>query len=65
MRTKSNLNTYTCLADHGIGVIMKGKNEKLLDLKIKDFKKLKFFDYYNNHYEMMNIVEYDDLIKII
>lgn len=65
IRTNSNLNTYTCLADHGIGVILKGKNENPLNLNIKDYKKLKFLDYYKNHYEMMNIIEYEDLIKII
>ena len=65
IRANPNLNSYTCLADHGIGVILKSSNKKPFNFKIKNFKKLKFLDYYKNHYEMMNIIEYEDLIKII
>ena len=65
IRANPNLNSYTCLADHGVGVIFKSSNKKPFNFKIKNFKKLKFLDYYKNHYEMMNIIEYEDLIKII
>ena len=64
-RTKNFLDCYTCYADHGIGVILKRNNKLLLDLKIKNFKKLKFIDFYKDHKKLMNIVEYEDLLKLI
>lgn len=65
MRTKKDVDVYTCLADEGIGVIFKRRNQNLLDIKLNDFKKLKFKDYYLNYKEYMNIISEDDLLKII
>lgn len=64
-RTNFFLDCYTCYADHGIGVIFKRDNNSLLDLEIKNFKKLKFKDFYDNHKKLMNIIEYKDLLKKI
>tara|TARA_B100000787_G_scaffold167553_1_gene154553 strand:+ start:3867 stop:4583 length:717 start_codon:yes stop_codon:yes gene_type:complete len=64
-RSKENLDTYTCYADFGIGVIFKRKNKNLLKLNNQNFSKLKFKDYFFKHREFMNIIEYEDLIKII
>jgi len=63
-RTMKNIDTYTCKADHGLGIILKRSNKNLLLLNIKDFKKLKFKDYYNYHEKFMNIIEAEDLEKI-
>ena len=41
-RTKKDLDTYTCYADFGIGVIFKRENQNYLDLAIKDFSKINF-----------------------
>ena len=60
-RTLDYVDTYTCYADYGIGVILKNKNKKQLKINIKDFSKLKFSDYFKNFKEYMNIVEYDEL----
>ena len=61
-RTLENLDTYTCYADHGVGIILKRKNRKKLKLNIdNNFIKLKFCDYYNNYKEYMNITEYEEL----
>ena len=60
-RTLDYVDTYTCYADTGIGIILKRKNKKKLKLDIKDFSKLKFSDYLKNFKEYMNIVEYDEL----
>jgi len=60
-RTLDYVDTYTCYADCGIGVILKNKNKKQLKIDIKDFSKLKFSDYFKNFKEYMNIVEYDEL----
>ena len=64
-RTKPNLDTYTCVADHGLGIILKRKNKNILNLKIKNFKKLKFKDYYLNHKEYMNLITVSDIDKVI
>jgi hypothetical protein len=64
-RTNPFLDCYTCYADHGIGVIFKRNNQSLLDIKYKNFKKLKFLDFYNDHKKLMNIIEYNDLLKLI
>ena len=64
-RSKENIDTYTCYADFGVGVILNRKNQNLLKLNKKNFAKLKFKDYFFRHKEFMNIVEFEDLIKII
>ena len=64
-RTKENLDTYTCYADFGIGVIFKRPNKNLLDYHISNFSKLKFADYHKDPYHLMNIIEYDELRKIL
>lgn len=60
-RTKSNIDTYTLIADRGIGVIFprKNKNQLLLNANL-DFKRLKYKDYFNNHDEYMNLVSLDE-----
>jgi hypothetical protein len=64
-RTNILLDCYTCYADHGIGVILKRKNRSPLNIINKNFKKLKFLDFYKNHNELMNIIEYDDLLEVL
>tara|TARA_B100000029_G_scaffold287480_1_gene281198 strand:- start:324 stop:1043 length:720 start_codon:yes stop_codon:yes gene_type:complete len=60
-RTFDNLDTYTCYADSGIGIILKRKNRAKLSLKTDDFSKLKFYDYYKNFKGYMNLVEFSEL----
>jgi len=62
-RTDKNIDTYTCLADQGIGVIFNIPNKKILNLANKNFKKMKFKDYYYNNKEYMNLIEVEDLFK--
>ena len=64
-RVLNNLDSYTCYADHGIGVILKRQNRNLLNLQINNFKKLRYNDFFLNHKRYMNIVEFSDLIKVI
>ena len=64
-RVKNVLDSYTCYADHGIGVILKRENRNLLNLEINDFKKMKYKDFFSNYNKYMNIVEFSDLIKIL
>jgi len=60
-----NLIINTVTIDQGISVIQKGKNLNKLDLKIKNFKKLKFKDFVNNYKKFMNLISFDDFIKTI
>jgi hypothetical protein len=64
-RIKENIDTYTCYADFGVGVIFNRKNKNLLKINSQNFSKLKFKDYFFNHKEFMNIIEYEYLMKII
>ena len=64
-RNNKDVDVYTCNADYGIGVIFKRPNKNLLNQTISDYKNLKFEEYYNNHNKLMNIIEYDDLLKLI
>ena len=63
-RTYQDADTYTCIADHGLGIIFKRKNRNYLELKEKNFKKLKFKDYYNYHQEYMNTINHENLEEI-
>ena len=49
----------------GISIIQVKNNENLLNLETKNFKKLKFKDFYYNHLDYMVIKTYDDTLKII
>ncbi|MDC0937663.1 class I SAM-dependent methyltransferase [Pelagibacteraceae bacterium] len=62
-RTYDHADSYTCIADHGLGLIFKRKNKDRLELKEKNFKNLKFADYYNNHNKYMNLISYEELEK--
>ena len=64
-RTTKDIDTYTCIADQGLGIVLNEKNKKILDLNIKDFKSLKFKDYYLNHNKYMNLISEKELYKII
>jgi len=64
-RTYENIDTYTCIADRGIGVIVPRKNMNKLILNKNDFKGLKFKDYYQNHEQFMNLISHLDIFKTI
>ena len=53
-RTYDYADTYTLKADHGLGIIFKRLNKKILKTSNRDFKKLNFSVYYQNHEEYMN-----------
>ena len=65
LRTKNNLEVFTCEIDFGVGIIRKKNNLKPIKIEIDDFKKLKFKDYYNRNMEFMNIIPYEEALKII
>tara|TARA_B100001093_G_scaffold450030_1_gene456580 strand:+ start:314 stop:991 length:678 start_codon:yes stop_codon:yes gene_type:complete len=64
-RTIKEVDCYTCIADHGLGIILKRKNKNLITEKINNFKDLKFSQYYNKHSLYMNPINHQDLEEII
>ena len=64
-RTFDYIDTYTCVADQGMGIILPRKNRNNLELKTTNFKKLKYKDYFNQHDDFMNPIDYLDLLKVI
>ena len=64
-RTNEKIDTYTCYSDHGIGVIFNRRNRNILNISNNDYSKINFEDYFNNYKKFMNLIEYDDLMKII
>ena len=64
-RFLNNLDCYTICADQGIGVILKRDNNNPLSTKVNNFKKLTYNYYYRNHKMLMNIIEFEDFLKIV
>jgi SAM-dependent methyltransferase len=65
LRTDKDLDIFTCEIDFGVAVIRKKANIKILKLDFENFKDLKFNDYYFRHKEFMNIISYQQALKII
>ena len=64
-RTWKNFDTFTILADQGLGVIKRRNNTNVLNIENKSFKNLKFKFFYNNYKEIMRTVSFNDGIKMI
>jgi hypothetical protein len=64
-RTNKDLDVYTCYADFGIGVIFNRPNKNLLNYNNSNFSKIDFNEYHKDPYQLMNIIEYDELKSII
>jgi hypothetical protein len=64
-RTDDNLDIYTCNADSGLGIIFKRKNKNKLEKKINNYKNLKFREFFYDHKKLMNLIEYNELFKLI
>lgn len=63
-RTYKDADTYTLIADHGLGIIFNRQNKNLLKLDITNFKNLRFSQYYTRHKELMNTVNIENLDKL-
>ena len=64
-RTQKNIDIVTCKIDQGISAIRKTPNKVCLDLNVKNFKQLKFRDFYYNYQNYMRILEYKDFLEYI
>ena len=65
MRTKKDVETYTCKIDYGIGVIQNKDNTDILNLETQDFSRLKFEEYFKNNSKFMRIINYEDMINML
>ena len=63
-RANPQIDTYTCFADEGIGIIFNRLNRNKLIINKKNFKKLKFRDFYYNYREYLNIISAEEINKI-
>ena len=63
-RTMQEVDTYVVFADHGLGMILKRPNKNSLNIDIKNFKNLKFKDYYYNYQNYLNVISSDNLKNI-
>ena len=64
-RANPEIDTYTCFADEGIGIIFNRLNRNKLIIDKKNFKKLKFRDFYYNYREYLNIISPEEINKIL
>ena len=64
IRTMQEVDTYVVFADHGLGMILKRPNKNSLNIDIKNFKNLKFKDYYYNYQNYLNVISSDNLKNI-
>jgi hypothetical protein len=62
LRTLDYIQLYTIIADYGVAIIKLGKNKNILKIN-KDFRKLNYKDYCNNHVQFMNTISYEELVK--
>ena len=61
-RTLENIDTYTFIADRGIGLIFPRKNNNLIKFEKKvNFKNLTLKQYFIKHEYLMNTIHYDKL----
>lgn len=64
-RCRKDLDIVTCKIDQGISAIRKMNNKAPFDLNIKNFKNLKFKDFFYNHINYMRILSYESFIEYI
>ena len=62
-RCRNDLDTYTCYADQGIGIILKRPNRNMLNLGHENYHKLMFKDYFYNYKSYMNIIDHNQIIE--
>lgn len=64
LRTRKDIETFTCQIDYGVSVIQKKPNNDILTININNFKNLKFKDYYYNFKSYMRIINFETALKI-
>ncbi len=65
IRNQKIYDTYCCNADEGIGVILKRDNLNPLNMSIESFHNFNFNKFATNYEKYLNLVEYENLMKIL
>ncbi len=65
IRNQTIYDTYCCNADEGIGVILKRDNLNPLNMNIESFHNFNFNKFATNYEKYLNLIEYENLIKIL
>ena len=63
-RTYDDIDTYTCIADRGIGIIFKRNNRNKLLIDKTNFKKLTYKEYFFNHNHFMNLINHNKINEL-
>ncbi len=64
IRTNPQIETKTVLIDQGIAIIKKQKNTDVLEIN-KNFSKLKFKDFFENHQKYMRIISHENYYNFL
>ncbi|WP_440635158.1 class I SAM-dependent methyltransferase [Candidatus Pelagibacter sp. HIMB1746] len=65
LRTKDFIDICVGNLDMGLGIILKRKNSNVLKLNSKNFKKLRFKEYYKNYQNYLNLIHHKQIINFI
>ena len=65
LRTWSNVDTYTVLADQGLGIIINQNNSDILKLDCSSFDKLKFQFFFENYKQIMRTISFNKSLEIL
>ena len=64
-RTYDNLDICVGKLDMGLGIILKRKNSNKLSISVKDFKNLKYKEFFENYETYLNLISYNKVINFI
>ena len=64
-RTYDNLDICVGKLDMGLGIILKRKNSNKLSISIKDYKNLKYKEFFENYETYLNLISYNKVINFI
>ena len=65
LRTWDHVDTYTVLADQGLGIVLNQSNTNKLRLDFPSFDKLKYQFFFENYKLIMRTISYDESLKIL
>lgn len=64
-RTYDNLDICVGKLDMGLGIILKRKNSNKLSISVKDFRNLKYKEFFENYETYLNLISYSKIINFI
>ena len=64
-RARDDCDIVTCKIDHGVSIVRKTLNKDKLNINTKNFKDLKFKDFYNNYQKYLRVIDYDEIFNYL